>query len=221
MAADKIATSILTSVNSLASQNATQRMFKMYIYRTALCFQSLLWYIPASGIPWAFCARACRTSLADTKKMRSLAWALSTTPSSSTRKLVHLSICCLRTWHSNNSFFKATAKANAGRETLLDNNLKKRKKNPFVLLCWNEILGDQTEGQEVKRKEIGGAKREKEGEREIQEWQHQNKIVSAVIEHQMTALTHTLKMSWNGLKLLPWMMRCQVSYPLSDPWQEV
>lgn len=65
---------------------------------------------------------------------------------------------------------------------------------------------DQAGGQEVKRNRWG-----KEGER------GGDKKKSAVIEHQMTALTHALKMSWNGLKLLPWMMRWQVSYPLSDP----
>lgn len=83
-----------------------------------------------------------------------------------------------------------------------------------------DFFKPQTCGQEVKRKEIGGAGGNKgKGEKREggQEWQQQNKIVSAVIEHQMTELTHTLKMSWNGLKLLPWMMRCQVSYPLSEP----
>lgn len=67
--------------------------------------EDLLSCTPASGIPWAFCTRAWSTSLAETKKMRSLACARSTTPSSSTRKLVHRSICCLRTWHSNVAFY--------------------------------------------------------------------------------------------------------------------
>lgn len=81
-------------------------MFKTEIHWTTLFLQNLLWSTPASGIPWAFCTRAWSTSLAETKKMRSLAWARSTTPSSSTRKLVHRSICCLRTWHVNNAFIK-------------------------------------------------------------------------------------------------------------------
>lgn len=53
---------------------------------------------PPSGMPWAFWILALSTSLADTKKMRSPAWPRSTTPSSSTRKLVQRSICCRRTW---------------------------------------------------------------------------------------------------------------------------
>ena len=53
---------------------------------------------PPSGMPWAFWILALSTSLADTKKMRSPAWPRSTTPSSSTRKLVQRSMCCRRTW---------------------------------------------------------------------------------------------------------------------------
>lgn len=77
------------------------------VHWTALLFQNLSWSTPASGIPWAFCTRAWSTSLAETKKMRSLAWARSTTPSSSTRKLVQRSMCCLRTWHTKNTLYGA------------------------------------------------------------------------------------------------------------------
>lgn len=55
-------------------------------------------YIPPSGIPWAFCLLALRTSFAETKKMRFLASTGSITLSSSTRKVRQRSMCCLRTW---------------------------------------------------------------------------------------------------------------------------
>lgn len=67
-------------------------------YSVFLCLRkSRSSYTPPSGIPWAFCLLALRTSFAETKKMRFLASTGSITLSSSTRKVRQRSMCCLRT----------------------------------------------------------------------------------------------------------------------------
>lgn len=67
-------------------------------------------YTPPSGIPWAFCVLAFRTSFAETKKMRFLASTGSITLSSSTRKVRQRSMCCLRTWGKGKKLMKKRQK---------------------------------------------------------------------------------------------------------------